>query len=265
MVNFFVDNFGNSIVLAVLIMAMIPTLESKVAIPFALSVAIWGENVLSPVSAFFVALCGSLIPAFFVILLARFVKSKTSGFVHEKFWSKIEKRYASKIEKANSKSSTFKKCAWVALFVAVPLPLTGTYSGGFIAGLLDLKIWQAFLSVAVGAAISCSIVLVLCLFFTNSTYYVFLVALGMIALWLFVSLCMSVFKRFGAKSKNDKLKNGEVKDEKTQNAKFEDEKLQNDTLQIEKCENEKLEKEKLEKEKLKNEKSQKFVEVAEEK
>lgn len=207
MVNFFVDNFGNSIVLAVLLMAMIPTLESKVAIPFALSVAIWGENVLSPVMAFFVALCGSLIPAFFVILLARFVKNKTSGFVHEKFWRKIEKRYGTKLEKANSKSSTFKKCTWVTLFVAIPLPLTGTYSGGFIAGLLDLKIWQAFLSVAVGAAISCAIVLVLCLCFANSTYYIFLVALAMIALWLLVSLAVSLFKRIKAKAKhNDVLK-----------------------------------------------------------
>lgn len=202
MVNFFVDNFGGSIILAVLVMSMIPTLESKVAIPFALSVAIWGENVLSPVLAFFVALCGSMVPAFFVILVARFVKNKTSGFIHEKFWNKIEKKYGKKIEKANSKSSTFKKCAWVAMFVAIPLPLTGTYSGGFIAGLLDIKFWQAFLSVAVGAAVSCAIVLTLCLCLANSTYYIFLVALGMIALWILASLVVSLFKHWKAKNKS---------------------------------------------------------------
>lgn len=208
MVNFFVDNFGNSVVLAVLLMAMIPTLESKVAIPFALSVAIWGENVLSPIMAFFVSLCGSLIPAFCVILVARYIKKKTSGFVHEKIWSKIESKYGEKLEKANLKSSTFKKCAWVALFVAIPLPLTGTYSGGFIAGLLNLKIWQAFLSVAIGTALSCAIVLVLCLCFANSTYYIFLVALGMIALWLSFSLCISLFKKIRFKKKSgNKLPN----------------------------------------------------------
>ncbi len=213
MVNFFVDNFGNSIVLAVLIMAMIPTLESKVAIPFALSVAIWGENVLSPVLAFFVALGGSLIPSLFVILVARFIKKKTSGFVHEKIWSRIETRYGKRLEKVNSKSSTFKKCAWVALFVSIPLPLTGTYSGSLIAGLLDLKIWQAFLSVAVGAAISCAIVLVLCLFFANSTYYIFLVALGMIALWLAASLVISLCKRIRAKGRKNSQKLVEVTEE----------------------------------------------------
>ena len=195
MVDFFADNFANSVVLAVLLMAMIPTLESKVAIPFGLSVAIWGEAVLSPVAAFFVAWLGRIVPAIFVIMLARYIRSKTSGFVHEKFMNK----YGDRVEKANSKGSVLKKCMWLTLFVAIPLPLTGVWSGSLIAGFLDLKIWQAFLSVAVGAAISCTIVLLLCLVFANSTFYIFLISLIMIALWGLGSLLVSLCRRAKAK------------------------------------------------------------------
>ncbi len=199
MVNFFVDNFGNSVVLAVLIMAMIPTLESKVAIPFGLSVAIWGEQVLSPLAAFCVALLGSLLPAILVVWLTKLIKNKTSGFVHEKIWTRLEGKFRPRMEKVDAKQSTFKKCAWVAFFVAVPLPLTGVYSGGVIAALLGLKTWQAFVSLAIGDAISCAIVLVLCLLFANSTFYIFIVALAMIAIWLLGCAIVSLFKRFRRK------------------------------------------------------------------
>ncbi len=52
MVEFFADNFSNCVFLAVILMALIPTVESKIAIPFGLSYAIWGEATLSPVVAF---------------------------------------------------------------------------------------------------------------------------------------------------------------------------------------------------------------------
>ncbi len=194
MIDFFADNFANCVALAVLLVAMIPTLESKIAIPFGMSMAIWGEQVLSPLAAFFVSFAGCMIPSIFVILFARFVKSKTSGFIQEKFMT----RYKSGVEKANSKASVFGKCAWVTLFVAIPLPLTGTYSGSFIAGLLNIKIWQAFLAVAVGAAISCGIVLALCLLFVNSTFYIFIVSLVLVAVWLVVSFVLWLCKRIKA-------------------------------------------------------------------
>lgn len=191
MINFFADNFANSVALAVLIMSMIPSLESKVAIPFGMSVAIWGEQALSPVVAFFVALFGSLIPSLLVICFARFIKRKTTGFIYEKFVSKYNKNIA----KIQSKGSTLKKCLTLATFVAIPLPLTGVYTGSLIGGFLNLKFWQIFLSVTLGACISCGVVLLLCMVFENSTFYIFMASLIIVALWLIASLILTIIKR----------------------------------------------------------------------
>ncbi len=195
MVDFFADNFSECVILAVLLLAMFPMVESRVAIPLALSAVIWGDNVLSPVIAFFVALLGGMIPSIFIIWLVRKIKSKTSGFVHEKFLSAIQSKYHAKIDKVQSKTSTLKKCLTLVAFVSVPLPLTGVYSGSIIAGLTNLKFWQGFLSVLIGEIISCVIVLLVCILFGNSTYYIFLFSLALIAVFAVVGLLIFFFKK----------------------------------------------------------------------
>ncbi|MBU7032621.1 MAG: small multi-drug export protein [Theionarchaea archaeon] len=49
----------------------------------------------------------------------------------------------------------------LALFVAIPLPFTGVYSGTFVSYLLNLKKGEAFLSIAMGAGIAGVIVTLL--------------------------------------------------------------------------------------------------------
>ncbi len=49
----------------------------------------------------------------------------------------------------------------LALFVAIPLPFTGVYSGTFVSYLLNLNKMEAFLSIASGAALAGVIVTVL--------------------------------------------------------------------------------------------------------
>ncbi len=201
MANFFADNFSGCVWLAVLLMSMLPMIESKVAIPFALSTSIWAEKVLSPFAAFSLSLLGSVVPAFLVILLVRFVKKRTAGFVCEKFLTTVEERYSDKVKKVASKGSLWKKCLALATFVAIPLPLTGVYTGGIIAGLLDIKIWQGFVSVLVGEVISCAIVLAVCLLFENSTFYIFIISLILVAVWAVVSVIAFLVKRFRSKRK----------------------------------------------------------------
>lgn len=49
----------------------------------------------------------------------------------------------------------------LALFVAIPLPFTGVYSGTFVSYLLNLNKMEAFLSIATGACLAGVIVTVL--------------------------------------------------------------------------------------------------------
>lgn len=201
MIDFFADNFSHCVVLAVLLVAMFPMLESKVAIPFALSVTIWNEATLSPAVAFFVSLFGCMLPTIFVILFAKYIKHKTSGFIHEKFMTK----YATKLKNISQKQSTFKKCLTVATFVAVPLPLTGAWTGSLIAGLTNLKVWQAFVSVFVGEVLSCAVVMLLCLVLENSAFYIFLMSLALVGIFVVINLLVWAFRKLKDRKKNREI------------------------------------------------------------
>ena len=196
MLEFLAEHFSDCVFVAVMIMAMIPTIESKVAIPFGMSSQIWGEATLSPVLSAVASCVGSMLPALLVICVARFVKNRTSGFVHDRFVSRVQTKFSDKLEKLKHKNSTFKKCLLLATFVAVPLPLTGVYTGSLIAGFTNLKVWQAFLAILIGEIFSCLAVLIICMFFENSAFYIFLFSLIFVGAYLLVSLCFWLVKKF---------------------------------------------------------------------
>lgn len=74
-------------------------------------------------------------------------KSYKKGF--ESFLKRIRKR-KEKVEKAYE---TYGILA-LALFVAVPLPVTGAWTGTIIAWLLNLKRWRSFFAIALGVLIA---------------------------------------------------------------------------------------------------------------
>ena len=57
--NIFSSIFGNNVILATILIAVVPIIELKGAIPFSMSSQIWGTNALSLVSAFLYGLLGS--------------------------------------------------------------------------------------------------------------------------------------------------------------------------------------------------------------
>ncbi len=202
MFEFFADNFSSCVALAVLLVALCPAVESKIAIPFALSVQIWGENVLSPVTAFLVSYVGCMLPVALVIWLARKIKNKTCGFVCEKYSQKVSDRYQMRVKKLGEKNSTLQKCVFLASFVAVPLPMTGIYTGGLIGGLSNLKFWQVFASIAVGEFVSCLVVLLICVLFENSAFYFLIATLIICALVLIYNILLNLFVKLKSKKKN---------------------------------------------------------------
>ena len=193
MLEFFVDNFSPE--LAVLLVAAIPLFESKVAIPLGLSVQIWGAEALSVLSSFFLSLIGSMLPVVFVILIVRFIKNKTSGFVYDKFVVRIQEKYKTNLDKMSAKNTTLKKCVLLATFVAIPLPLTGVYSGSLIAGFTNLKIWQSFLAIFIGEIVSCLIILFLSTIVENSAFYILLISILIIVMFVLFNLFLGVINK----------------------------------------------------------------------
>lgn len=145
---------GAGDVLALFIVSIIPFIELRGAIPFgilALGMP-WYEVLL-------ISFISNCIPVPFVILLSRPIfawlkKTKAfSGFAY-KFEEKMMKK---------SEQVTKYKLIGLFLFVAVPLPGTGAYSGSVIAALLNMRLKKSFISIASGVLVAGIIVTILSL------------------------------------------------------------------------------------------------------
>lgn len=133
----------------VLGMSMLPVLEVKAAIPMGLAMGLplW--------ETFFIALLGSCIPVPFILLLLRpfFHWCKGRPFFH-RLAEKLEGRF-------QKKSSGVRRYSLLGLFlfVAIPLPTTGVWTGSGIAAMLDLRIRHALPIIVAGNAVAALLML----------------------------------------------------------------------------------------------------------
>ncbi len=135
---------GINKILAVFIVSMMPVVELRGAIPFGVSLGLdWRE-------VYLVSVLGNMLPVPFIILFFRplieyFEKTKLFG----KIASKLKKRTHSKMEGMNK----FKMLG-LFLFVAVPLPGTGAWTGAAIAALLKMRIKHSFFPILSGVLVA---------------------------------------------------------------------------------------------------------------
>ncbi len=127
---------------ALFIISMIPFIELRGSIIFGAAMGIPWQH------AFLVSFLGNILPVPFLILLARpiFTWLKTTRLLAG-FTQKMEDRLMKKADKV-----TVQKYSAVGLFlfVAIPLPGTGAWSGSLIAALLDVKMRYALPAVIAG-------------------------------------------------------------------------------------------------------------------
>lgn len=127
---------------ALFIISMIPFIELRGSIIFGAAMGIPWQH------AFLVSFLGNILPVPFLILLARpiFAWLKTTRLLAG-FAQKVEDQLMKKADKV-----TVQKYSAVGLFlfVAIPLPGTGAWSGSLIAALLDVKMRYALPSVIAG-------------------------------------------------------------------------------------------------------------------
>jgi uncharacterized membrane protein len=134
--------------LKILLISMLPVGELRVGIPVGVAVyhlSIW--------SSFLWSLIGNLIPIVFIILLldafvSRFLMKKFRIFNKIFTWlfERTRKRYSKNIER-------WKDLA-LMIFVAIPLPGTGAWTGALIAYAFGIPIRRAFPMIALGVLIA---------------------------------------------------------------------------------------------------------------
>jgi len=135
----------------VLLTAAIPIIELKGAIPVGISLG------LSPLHSTLVSFIGSMIPVPFILFTIRPIFNKLKE-------TRTFKHHINRLTiKSDNKSRNIKKYgAWgLLIFVAIPLPGTGVWSGSLAAALLNMRFKWAFPAIFVGNLIAAVIIMTL--------------------------------------------------------------------------------------------------------
>lgn len=135
--------------LGVILLSMIPVAELRLAIPLAIT-----QYGLYPIEAFLFSCIGNLIPVPFIVLFIRKIFNLLKKFkIFHNIVVKLE-------ERGNSKIKTVEKYKFwgLFLFVAIPLPGTGAWTGALIAALMDMRLKRALPSIVLGVLTAGTIV-----------------------------------------------------------------------------------------------------------
>ncbi len=138
--NFFLEIVGEE--LCVFFCSMIPIIELRGAIPlgFGLGVPWW--------LCYLLAIVGNMLPVPIILLCVKKVL-RWMAKCRVKFFNKVANKLFEKAEKNREKIEKYG--FWgVAIFVAIPLPGTGAWTGSLVAALFDMKFWKSFLSALIG-------------------------------------------------------------------------------------------------------------------
>ncbi len=140
--------------LITVIIAALPVSELRGAIPLALL------TLKEPfLKVFFLSILGNLLP---VIPLLLFLEPVSEKLRHFRLWQSFFDRL---FERTKRKASLVEKyeALGLALFVAIPLPVTGAWTGCIAASLFKIKFRYAFLAICVGVVCAAVIVSVITL------------------------------------------------------------------------------------------------------
>ena len=125
--------------------SMVPVIELRGAIPIGVGLG------LSPWVAMLVSVIGNMVPVPFIILFIR----RIFAWMRRHF-PKLDGLVTRLENKAHLKGETVKKYKYLGLciFVAIPLPGTGAWTGALIAALLDMRLKRALPAIFLGVLIA---------------------------------------------------------------------------------------------------------------
>lgn len=138
--------------LIVILISMLPIVELRGAIPVAIGLLgmTWWEAAIY-------AVIGNMIPIPFILLLMNWA----TGILNKwKFTANILEKIFQKTRKKGKLIERYEEIG-LTLFVAVPLPITGAWTGSLAAYLFGLKFWKSLACAFAGVSIAAVIVTLL--------------------------------------------------------------------------------------------------------
>ena len=124
--------------------SMVPIIELRGAIPLGIGLE------LNWLWVYIICVVGNLLPVPFVI---RLVRPIIEWLIHSKMFSKLGNWLDERTKKKTENMTKYKKWG-LFIFVAVPLPGTGAYTGAMIAGMLNMRLKDALPAIICGVLVA---------------------------------------------------------------------------------------------------------------
>ena len=157
LVNVIVGAFGGLTTMAlgkeilVFIISLLPILELRGGL---LAAALIG---LDPVPSYIISIIGNILPVPFILLL---INKILDWMRKSKKFKKVAKWLDEKVEKHKGQIEKYGYLG-IVLFVGIPLPGTGAWTGSLIASVLEMDKKKAFFAVLAGVFIASIIMMVI--------------------------------------------------------------------------------------------------------
>jgi len=132
--------------------SMIPWLESRYVIPIAMDLGLeWWK-------VFPIAVAGNMLPIPFILVFFKYAEKFLRRF---NFWTNLmDKLFAFTRRRADKKIRRYEHLG-LLLFVALPVPFTGAWTGSLIAYLFNLKFTKSLITIFIGVLMAASIMTVI--------------------------------------------------------------------------------------------------------
>lgn len=203
-----VDFFNENVVLATMFISMIPLFELKVGIPFGMNAEFWAVP-LSNWGALFSAVGGGFFVTLILALLfkplyekikdKKFFKSTVSFFVGDAL--KKSQEIQEKTINVKNLRKTLLKILAVFLFVSIPVPGTGVWTGTVFAIFLGLGFWKTILTVTLGNFCAGLIIMFICSVFPAINTILMIVFIVLVVVYLLWRTILHIIKKKNEKKK----------------------------------------------------------------
>lgn len=140
----FFENLNLSKEILVFLISMFPIVELRGAIPVGVALGIESWQL------YFITVLGNCLPIPFIILLARPV---INWLLKTKFLRGVGNWLENKVRKHSGNVLKYEVFG-LLIFVAIPLPGTGAWTGALIAALMDMRLKKSFPSILAGVMIA---------------------------------------------------------------------------------------------------------------
>ena len=164
-----------------MLLSMVPIIELRGAIPLGIAMD------LNPIYVYIACLIGSSLVSIPVVLIFRQV---IEFFRHRKYFNIVIRWVDAKIESRAKKLKTASILGLI-IFVGVPIPTTGSWSGSALASIFKMRIKDALFAVFIGNAIAGAIMLSVSLHIAESSIEMIIASV----LLLLVGIIAYIYKK----------------------------------------------------------------------